>query len=184
MAALQYSPYSTVQNSFQQFMGNPTTSAVPSALPQPNTSTPIQYPATNLRQGVDNISVSTYGNLSPQDRIARQADKLYERTQAQNMATKRIMGESLTSSLNNLNKLDSFESANANRFLAAGYSPQEAYGNRLNASVDLQRGGPMVGRASPYQQALQRTLNRDNEVYAGVASGTIQDAYRKVLGLV
>lgn len=183
MALPSYSPYSTVKNSFEQFMGNPTTSATPSQLPQPNTSTPIQYPDSSYRQGVDNISVNTFGNLTPQEKIARQADRIYGDIKAKELATQRISGEALTQGLGALQPLNSFESQNVNRYVGAGYSPQQAYMNRWNTSVDLQRGGPMV-KTNPYQQSLERSLNYSNELRAGVPSGTIEDAYKKVLGLV
>ncbi len=96
MALAQYSPYSTVENSYNRFMGNSQTSpsGVP-ATPSGPTAGPIQYNtgAGNLRAVGDTTNINTQGNLSPQDRIQSMADKKYEQWAAQMGFQNRVNSE-------------------------------------------------------------------------------------------
>lgn len=84
-ASIGYSPYSTVSNSYNQFMGPPASPAMPTG--------PYTSPIQNLRSGGDITNINTMGDMSPQQRIANRSQKEYEKWKASQMMLARTQKE-------------------------------------------------------------------------------------------
>jgi len=92
MATNTYQPYSTVENSYNRFMG--VNSGIP-ATPSNPVPGPIQYNTglSNLRAVGDSTNINGMGSGSPEDRITNRAQKMYEKWEAGNQFRQRAFDQ-------------------------------------------------------------------------------------------
>lgn len=178
------SSYSTLQANYDRLAGvQPTT-----ALRGPTDYDPIQYsqPTQNLRQGRDIININTSGNMTPQQRIQTQANRLAEKQAAQALGA--YQGVALTQQaidpirqnyVNNY-KLTDQERNNINRLTGQGYSQGFAFNNRgtqLTANANQATGAAFQNNYDQYNNSINALSSA-----GGYTPTSLEQSYQRLLG--
>jgi hypothetical protein len=173
----QFTQYSTVQNSYQRMMGgNVPAYSAPAA---PQTSSPIGYnqPLSNLRGGGGSTTISTFSNLSPQQRIAQMAQKKFldvaSTREARDMEGRAQWDQGL-SAIEGLNRGDQARIFEGYRNTGLIDREPTQWGTE-----EYRRRSQNPGELSNMQTV--GTANRYNLSRAGINPNSIQNAYTRFL---
>lgn len=170
-----YQPYSVVENSYNQFMGNsgamPPSGAISTQVPGP-----IQYNTGvgALRPGADTTKINTLGSLSPAERIQRMADKQYQKWAAQQAFQNRVMGEfesardKALQGVSDRNPYNTYTPVNPGR--GSGSQVANSYDQFMNSGGAAGLfGGSVVPMSQRYQQWNSAIANQQQDTFAALS---------------
>lgn len=176
-----YQPYSTVQSSMQNFMGDPQ-----SAVPNSYASSPIQYnmPLDQLRQQSSPTTLN--GPVSSQDRIQQMADRRYEKILADRMVRERAYNDFNTAQQEALGGMTGVQHDNYSSVFG-GLGRGSSVTNPYSSFMSNQGGAGLFGGSvsSPtdrYRQWNESIYNQQNQYNQAMAPVYARFGVRQGLG--
>lgn len=181
-----FSNYSTLQANYDRLAGVQPQSAIKG----PNNYDPIRYsqPVNSLRQGGDIINVSSDGNLSPQQQMENQTNRIAQSQASRVLGNFRAQGlinqglEGARNAYINNYQLTPQERQNINRLTNQGYSTGFAFENRGTqfASNANQAEGRILQENYDQQNARSGAFNAATGYNYNPSS--LEQSYQRLLG--